>query len=446
MGVKATKGVPLLSAVSALRRPSVPVPRRPVDVVRHPVSALTGSRALAPFAVPAFRSYATGQAVASFGTWIQNITQDWLVLMLTHSAQAVGLIAAFQFLPALLLGSCGGAVADRFPRHRLLMCTQLLNCAVAAVTAVLALTGQITVSEVYVLALVAGLVWVIDNPTRQALLGDLVPPDRLRSAVSVNASIFQSARIVAPALAGVLITAVGPGLTFGVDTACFAVGLLAWSRVRVTGSRARRPERGARVGEAFAYLRRRPHIGLTIGLVGVVGTFGLNFPIVLTVIAERDYRGTAALYGLFNVMLAIGSVAGALVAAGRTRARLRHIVALGVAFGAAQLLAAVVTGRGAFLVLLVVLGFANLAFQAIANSAVQLWTEPGLRGRVLGLYGQVFVGGTPIGAPLIGALTARCGGRVGMAVCGGLPLAAAVVLGAALALREARRPRPARIS
>ena len=231
-------------------------------------------------------------------------------------------------------------------------------------------------------------------------------------------------------------------MAFCLDTAFFATGLLAWSRVRVPRTvqpaRTRVGSHPGSVRESLGYVRRRPQLGLTILLVAVVGTFGLNFPIVLSVIAHNDFHGSADLYGLFNVMLAIGSVGGALVAAGRAQARLWQIVALAAAFGAVQLLTATMSDRLAFLGFLILLGFTNLIFQAIANSAVQLWTSPRLRGRVLGLYGQVFVGGTPIGAPIIGALTARFGGRTGMALCGAIPLVAALAL--ATTLGRPRKP------
>jgi MFS family permease len=382
-------------------------------------------------------------AFGGFGTWVQNITQDWLVLTLTHSAQAVGLTAAFQFLPALLLGPFGGAVADRIPRKRVLMCTQTLNCLLACCTAVIVLIGHAQAWEIFLLAVVAGLIWVVDNPTRQALISDLVPADVLRSAVAVNSSIFQSARVMAPALAGVLITTTGCGFAFCVDTAFFAVAVLAWSRLRPgqavpRGARTIRGVGAEPDGGVLRYLRQEPRIAVTLLLVGVVGTFGLNFPVVLTVIAQDDFHGTADLYGVFNVMIAMGSIAGALVIAGRARARLVQIIALSAAFGAVQLTTAFMSNLLAFLVFLIALGFSNLAFQTVANSAVQLWTAPRIRGRVLGVYGQLFVGGTPIGAPLIGALTARCGGRVGMAVCGAVPLLAAALLGTTFVARRGR--------
>ena len=405
-------------------------------VCAHPSVPPRSPGALAALGSPPFRAYATAQLLVGSGTWIQNITQDWLVLTLTRDAGAVGLTAAFQFLPALLLGPAGGRFADRWPRHRLLVRTQTANVLVAAVMAALALSGHARPWEIYLLAVVAGLVWVVDNPSRQALVGDLVGAEALRSAVALNGAIFQSSRIVAPALAGVLITALGAGAAFCVDTAFFAAALLAWACLgRVAGApRARKVT--YRGGSVSGYLRQRPRTAVAILLVGVVGTFGLNFPVVLTVIAADDFHGHADLYGAFNVALAIGSIAGALVAASWRGDRLRRIVVLGAVFGAAEAATALAGDRSAFLGLLLVVGFSNLAFQTVANSAIQLWTDPGMRGRVLGVYGQVFVGGTPIGAPIVGAFTEHAGGRAGMAACGLVPLAVAIIVGVVLAARS----------
>jgi MFS family permease len=419
----------LSGALSALR-PALPAVR---------------PRAFDALSVPEYRIYAGAQALVSSGTWIQNITQDWLVLTLTHDAGAVGLTAAFQFLPALLLGPLGGRLADRLPGRRLLIRTQTLNVALAATTAALALSGMARPWQIYLVAMLAGLVWVVDNPARQALVSDLVGPSALRSAVALNAAVFQSARIVAPALAGVLITVAGPGTAFCVDTAFFAASLLVWSRLR-TPDAVRGSSSAARShGNVFGYLRRRPRSAVVILLVGVVGTFGLNFPVVLTVIAADEFHGSANLYAAFNVALAIGSIGGALVAAGWRGSRLRRILVLGAAFGATQAVTAFAVDRVAFLGLLTAVGFSNLAFQTVANSAVQLWTAPEMRGQVLGVYGQVFVGGTPIGAPIVGAFTEHVGGRAGMAACGVVPLAAAVLLAVALAARSWQHGRGAPI-
>jgi MFS family permease len=424
-GVVLLKGDPLFGAVSALR-PALPA---------------ISPRAFEALSVPQYRIYAAAQVLVSSGTWIQNITQDWLVLTLTHDAGAVGLTAAFQFLPALLLGPLGGRLADRLRGRRLLVRTQTLNVALAGITATLALSGRARPWEIYLVAVLAGLIWVVDNPARQALVSDLVGPSALRSAVALNGAVSQSARIVAPALAGVLITTAGPGTAFCVDTAFFTAGLLVWFRLR-TPDAVRAPLSAAQSqGNVFGYLRRRPRTAVAIFLVGVVGTFGLNFPVVLTVIAADDFHGSANLYGAFNVALAIGSIGGALVAAGWRGSRLRRIVVLGAAFGAAQAVTALAVDRMAFLGLLTAVGFSNLAFQTVANSAVQLWTAPEMRGQVLGVYGQVFVGGTPIGAPIVGAFTEHAGGRAGMAACGVVPFAAAVLLALVLAARSWRTDR-----
>jgi MFS family permease len=419
------KGDLLFGAASALR-PALPAVR---------------PRAFAALSVPAFRIYAGAQVLVSSGTWIQNITQDWLVLTLTHDAGAVGLTAAFQFLPVLLLGPLGGRLADFLPGRRLLIRTQTLNACLAAATAALALSGRARPWEIYLLAVLAGLVWVVDNPTRQALVSDLVGPSALRSAVALNGAIFQSARIIAPALAGLLITVAGPATAFCVDTAFFAASRLVWSRLRAPGVRA--PSSAAQPRRSvFGYLRRQPRTSVAILLVGFVGTFGLNFPVVLTVIAADEFHGTANLYGAFNVALAIGSIGGALVAAAWRGNRLRWILVLGATFGAAQAVTALAAGRLAFLGLLTAVGFSNLAFQTVANSAIQLWTAPEMRGQVLGVYGQVFVGGTPIGAPIVGAFTEHVGGRAGMAACGIVPLAVAILLALALGARSWRRAAP----
>jgi MFS family permease len=222
---------------------------------------------------------------------------------------------------------------------------------------------------------------------------------------------------------------VGTGWVFALNALCYAgptVGLL---RLRgISPSRAADPAPGA-LRTTARYVADRPHVARTILLVGMVGTFGLNFPIVLTAMATETFGGGAGTYAVFNVMLAIGSVTGALLAAIRGHTRLRLIVLAGAAFGVSQVAAAVAPRLGVFLILLVAMGLTNLAFQAMANSSVQLWSDPQIRGRIMGLYMLVFTGGTPIGAPIIGALTSYYGARLGMSVCGAVPAVAAVALG-----------------
>jgi MFS family permease len=269
---------------------------------------------------------------------------------------------------------------------------------------------------------------------------EAVPASYLRKAVALNASVFQATRLVGPALASLLIGTAGIGWAFAGNALCYIGPTVALLRLR-PGDLTPAPPAG-REPRAFRtaarYVRQRPRVFWTIVLVGVTGTFGLNFPIVLTAAATESFAGTARLYGLFNIVLAAGSALGALVAGSLVSTGLRRIVLYGGLFGAVQALAATAPNLPVFLPLLGALGFVNLAFQALANASVQLWVDPAMRGRVMGLYMLVFVGGTPLGAPIIGALTNAFGARAGMAVCGVIPAAAA----GAIALVQLRKRRP----
>ncbi|WP_432491277.1 MFS transporter [Kineococcus gypseus] len=416
---------------------------------------LDGSRprtgaTFAALRVPNFRVYVAGQAFANTGVWMQNIALDWLVLELTGSPAAVGIAMALQFLPILLLGMHGGMLADRYPKRTILLVTQLCSAVVASALAVLTVSGRITVPAVYVLAVLGGLVVALDNPTRQAFVGEVVPARCVRNAIALNAATFQTTRLVGPAVASALIATVGTGWAFAANALCCVGPTVALGFFLRTSELVRTPPPQQRKGQlrsALRHVAERPHVAWTIALVGVFGTFGLNFPVVLTATADETFSGGASLYGLFNVVLAVGSVTGALLAGGRTGTRLRTILLLAAAFGAAQAAAALAPGLGAFLVVLVVMGASNLAFQAIANSSVQLWVEPAYRGRVMGLYVLVFMGGTPLGGPLVGWVTEHAGPRTGLALCGLVPLVATAAVAAAIAARPAvqrrRAPLPA---
>ena len=399
-----------------------------------------------------YRIYLSGQALANTGAWMQAIAQDWLIFSLTRSSTAVGVTMALQFLPTLLLGLHTGAVADRFPKRRILLTTQLVNATAATGLALITIAGVVRPADVYAFALVAGVVFAFDAPTRQAFVTEVVPPGQLRAAISLTAAVFQATRLIGPAIASLLIASVGTGWVFALNAACYlgpTVGLLllrpadlrlpARSGPAPAPAAAREPG-GVRV--AARYLRQRPDVLWTMFLVGTVGTFGLNFPIVLTAMAKTEFHGTASTYGLFNIILAVGSSAGALLAGAGSRPGQRAIVAAAAGFGLLQAVAAVMPDMMAFLALIAAMGLVNLVFQAMANASVQLAVDPRLRGRVMGLYMLVFMGGTPIGAPVIGAITSHFGARAGMALCGAVPVLAAVVTAAAAARAGRRVPRP----
>lgn len=405
--------------------------------------------AFAALTVRGYRIYLSGQALANTGQWMQSIAQDWLIFSLTHSSTAVGITMALQFLPMLLLGLHTGAVADRLPKRTILLITQTLNAAATLALAGITITGVVRPAYVYAFAVTAGMIFAFDSPARQAFVSEVVPPDRLRAAVSLTAAVFQSTRLIGPAIASVLIATAGTGWVFALNAACYlgpTVGLLLLrpSDLQPAGASsagAGRPAGG--VGEAARYLRRRPDVLWTIFVVGVLGTFGLNFPIVLTAMAKSAFGGDASTYGLFNIILAVGSSAGALLAASGPRPRQKIIVGCAAGFGLLQATAALMPDMAAFLPVIAIMGFVNLVFQAMANASVQMSVDPLLRGRVMGLYMLVFIGGTPLGAPVIGAITSHFGARAGMAVCGIVPVLAAVI--AALALRTRRASGPAAV-
>jgi MFS family permease len=385
-----------------------------------------------------YRIYLASQSLANIGTWTQSVAQDWLVLDLTHSATAVGVTMALQFLPILALGAHAGLLADRLPRRRILLTTQTLNAAATGALAVITIAGAVRPAAVYAFALGSGLIFAFDGPARQAFATEVAPRGQLRAAIALNAAVFQSTRLIGPAIASLLIATVGTGWAFAVNAACYiapTIGLLRLRPCDLTPVPAARREPGA-VRASAQYLRGRPDIMWTIFLVGMLGTFGLNFPIVLTAMAKSTFHGNASTYGLFNIVLAIGSASGALLAGAAAHPRRRVLLLSAAGFGLAQVVAAVAPGITVFLTLLVAMGFLNLAFQSMANASVQLAVDPELRGRVMGWYMLAFIGGTPIGAPLIGALTNHFGARAGMALCGAVPALAAVLVAAATMRRR----------
>ncbi|MEU8524508.1 MULTISPECIES: MFS transporter [Streptomyces] len=412
---------------------SAPV-HKPDDDTPSP-SGGTGGGTFSSLRIRNYRLFFTGAIVSNTGTWMARITQDWLVLTLTGSSAAVGITTALQFLPMLLFGLYGGVIADRYPKRRLLLFSQgaLGLCGLAL--AVLTLSGHIQVWHVYLVAFLLGMVTVVDNPTRQSFVSEMVGPDQLRNAVSLNSANFQSARLIGPAVAGLLIASVGSGWAFLLNGLFFLAPLTGLLMMRPSElHRVERAPRGkGQLREGLRYVAGRPELIWPIVLVGFVGTFGFNFPIWLTAFADDVFHVGAGTYGLLNTLMAAGSLAGALLAARRGSTRLRMLVGAAVVFGLLEIAAAVSPGFWLFAVLLVPIGMFGLTVNVTANSAVQLATDPVMRGRVMSLYMMVFAGGTPIGAPIVGWLTDAYGARIGFATGGVVSLVAAAVVGLVLA-------------
>lgn len=378
-----------------------------------------------------YRLFAAGQVVSNTGTWMQRIAQDWLVLSLTGSASAVGVTIALQFLPMLLFGLYGGVLADRLPKRPLLIATQIAMGLTGVALAALTLAGNVQVWHVYLAAFLLGLVTVVDNPARQTFVSEMVGPAQVANAVSLNSANFQSARLVGPAIAGVLITAVGSGWAFLLNGLSFAapIAALLLMRTRELYRVEPQPRAKGQLREGLRYVAGRPELVWPIVLVGFIGTFGFNFPIWLSAFVDDVFHGDAGTYGVFNTLIAAGSLAGALLAARRGSTRLRLLVTAAVLFSVLLLVTAFAPGYWLFAALLVPVGMFGLTVNVVANSSVQMATDPEMRGRVMALYMMVFTGGTPVGAPLVGWITDTYGARLGMAAGGVVSLAAAVAVG-----------------
>ncbi|WP_234541469.1 MFS transporter [Streptomyces shenzhenensis] len=409
--------------------PSVPAPTAPTT------PAARRSSMFSSLNVRNYRLFFAGQVVSNIGTWMQRIAQDWLVLSLTGSATAVGVTTALQFLPMLLFGLYGGVLVDRLNKRRALLVTQTSMALTGIALALLTLSGHVQVWHVYLVAFAVGLATVVDNPARQSFVSEMVGPDQLQNAVSLNSANFQSARLVGPAVAGLMITGVGTGWAFlfnGLSFVAPLVGLLLM-RARELHVVERAPRGKGQLREGLRYVAGRPDLTWTIILIGFIGTFGFNFPVYLSAFADDVFHAGAGSYSLFNTLMAAGSLAGALLAARRGTAKLRVMLAAAVAFGGLELVAAAAPSLWLFSLLMVPLGMFGMTVNVTANTTVQMGTDPAMRGRVMALYMMVFMGGSPIGAPIAGWITDAYGVRAGLAVGGTIAAAAAVVIGLVLA-------------
>jgi MFS family permease len=395
------------------------------------------SETLSSLRVPNFRLFTISNILAMSGTWMQRIAQDWLVLELSHSVAAVGVTVAMQFTPMLFFGLYGGLIVDRYSKRMLLMLTQGTSGLLAVLLAVLALTNTIQVWHVYAIAFVVGLVTVIDNPTRQVFVNELVGPRHLRNAISVNSSVFQLGGLIGPAVAGILLDAVGAGWAFAINAITCAVTVLtlaALKKSKLVPSPAV-PRAKGQLQQGLAYVVRKPAILWSIVMVAILSVFALTMPVILAAYANNIFKIGAGGYGLFNTLVAGGALTGAILSTRRTGVRLRTVVIMGGVWGALQGIAAFMPNEISFGLLLVALGVGNLLFITAANSLVQMSSNMGIRGRVMSLYVLVLLGGQAIGGPLMGWIVDGYGPHVGMAISGIVPAVAAVVIGIVLARR-----------
>jgi MFS family permease len=378
-----------------------------------------------------YRLYASGQLISLTGTWMQRVAQDWLVLTLTNSGTALGIVTALQFGPSLVLGMWGGVLADRGDKRRLLLATQSALALVALTLGLLDVAGVVQYWHVLVLATALGLVSAVDTPVRQAFVIEMVGKDDLPNAVAINSTIFNSGRIIGPAAAGLMISAVGTGWAFVANAASSLAVLAGLVLMRTSELHPSTPvERaGGQLREGLRYVRRRSDLMLAMVLVFIIGTFGLNFQLTTALLAKQVFHRNASGYGLLSTAVAVGAFLGAVLATRRTtRPTQLFLVLAALGFSVLEIITGLMPTYAATGLLLIPTGLAMLTFTTAANSSVQLGVAPTMRGRVMALYLMCFMGGTPLGAPIIGWVAGAFGPRWGLIGGGSVCLLAALAI------------------
>jgi MFS family permease len=365
-----------------------------------------------------YRMFAAGGIVSNVGTWMQRVAQDWLVLVLTDSPAALGITTGLQFLPILLFSPYAGVVGDLFPKRKVIAVTQTAMGLTAGLLGLLAVTGAVLPWHVYVLAFLFGTGTAFDGPNRQAFVSEMVGPDHVSNAVALNSASFNLGRVVGPAVAGALIAWFGSGafatgwvILLNAVSYAAVVGVL----LRMDPAELHSPEPVARargmVRDGLRYVRSRSDVMLILAIVFSAGTFGLNFQMTTAIMATDVYGKGADEYGLLGSVLAVGSLSGALLAARRTRIRQRLVIVSAVVFALVEIVAGLMPTYLAFMMVLPLCGLSALTMITAANSYVQLAVDPQIRGRVMALYMAIFMGGTPLGAPILGWVAEAFGGR-----------------------------------
>ena len=392
-----------------------------------------------------FRIAYPANLVSNIGTWAQRIAQDWLVLQLTHSPTALGFVTALQFLPTIFFSTWGGLLADRYNKRILLIYTNLGSAISAFILGFLVVADVVQLWHVYLLALVLGFFGAIDAPIRQAFNSELVGTEDLPSAISLNSANFNIGRLLGPALSGFLIQAFGTGPSFIINAVSYLFVIIALLSLRIGQLDTPKPAaKGSQIREAFRYIRNRPDLFWVMAAVFTTATFGLNFQMFMAIMSTQVFHRQAAAFGLLGTALAVGSLSGALISARLERHRTpRKIMLWMICFGLALTVMSFAPNYYSFAALLPVGGVLALIGIISANSYVQTTTEPSLRGRVMGVYLMIFMGGTPLGSSVLGIIAESVGIRLTILVCGAITALAASVF---LILVTRSRRSPAKIA
>jgi MFS family permease len=404
-----------------------------------------GRTTFAALAVPNYRRYYGGQAISLIGTWMQMTAQSWLVLTLTHSSTAVGLVIALQTLPVLLFTPYGGVIADRGDKRRIMVVLQSAMGVQALILGLLTVTGSVRVWEIGVLALLLGVNNAFENPARQAFVLEMVGPEHLRNAVSLNSVLVNVARTVGPAVAGILIATVGEGVCFLVHAGSFVAVVASLVTMDLTALDPSPPAPHARgqLREGFAYVRRTPELAVPLLMMAAVGCLTYEFQVTLPVMASRGLHAGATGFGFMTAAMGTGAVVGGLALAARGKTGLLPLVIAAWSFGIAVALAALAPSLAFELAALALAGAASISFMATGNSTLQLGAEPSMRGRVMSLWFVAFQGSTPIGGPIIGWVMGVLGARAGLGI-GAVTCIVVGIAGLAALRRLPKRPSAAR--
>lgn len=392
-----------------------------------------------------FRLFVVGQLVSQSGSWLTLIAQTLLVLRLTgNSGTAVGGLTAFQFGPVLLLGAYGGAVADRYDKRRMLLATQTLAMLQSFALGAVVFAGVASVPVVYALAAVQGVITAFDNPSRRAFVVEMVPGDQVNNAVSLNSAVMTGSRVVGPAAAGALVLSVGYGWCFTLDAVSYlAVIYGLWrmdpAALHPAPPRARRP---GDVRDGLRYIRSRRDLFVPLVMMAIIGTLAFNFSVTLPLLVKRSLHGSDGTFTVLFSILSVGSLAGALFTARRTEVTGRQLVGAAALFGVAMLGLAASPSLAVGLPVTVALGFASVMFMTASTAIVQIGAGPEYRGRVLAVQAMVFLGSTPVGGPLVGAVADAYGPRASVAIGGVACLVAAAYAARALPDRPGAEPVP----
>jgi MFS family permease len=406
-----------------------------------------GATTFAALVVPNYRRYTAGQATSLIGTWMQMTAMSWLVLSISHSATILGVVVALQTLPVLLLGPYGGVVADRVNKRQFMIVLQTMMGLQALALGLLTVTGNVHVWEIAALAAVLGLNNAFENPTRQSFMLELVGPEHLRNAVSLNSVMVNAARSIGPAIGGLLIASVGDGWCFLINAASFVAVVFSLTTMDSSALMPSPPAPRARgqLREGLAYVRSTPNLIIPLVMMGVAGCLTYEFQVSLPVMAKALHSGAAG-FGFMTAAMGIGAVVGGLFIAARGKTGVLPLIISAAMLTAAMVVATIAPNIAVELIAMGLVGVANLAFMSTGNSTLQLEAAPEMRGRVMSLWFVAFQGSTPIGSPIVGAVMGAFGARAGLGL--GAVAIGAVTVGGYVALRQlraARRPasRPA---